>query len=164
MRSRPGPKFLNDFFRFNFPENVSALRFSLYLNGILAPIRLAFVLLPTIVLPSPIESNHCYRVSPDQKLFNYQAIRSDKCSMTGENTYQRSLLLAYKTRIGLIGYGKTGKAVANVLSTDSRFELCWIARRTSGEGAQTLQTQPFLSLEWKNNRLRHYLTGIRLMR
>ncbi|MGZ8881436.1 MAG: hypothetical protein ACXW0I_04995 [Methylosarcina sp.] len=72
--------------------------------------------------------------------------------------------MTYKTRIGLIGYGKTGKAVANVLSTDSRFELCWIARRTSGEGAQTLQTQPFLSLEWKNNRLRHYLTGIRLMR
>jgi 4-hydroxy-tetrahydrodipicolinate reductase len=45
--------------------------------------------------------------------------------------------LTYKTRIGLIGYGKTGKAVANVLSTDSRFELCWIVRRTSGESAQT---------------------------
>ncbi|MGZ8201039.1 MAG: 4-hydroxy-tetrahydrodipicolinate reductase [Methylosarcina sp.] len=45
--------------------------------------------------------------------------------------------MTYKTRIGLIGYGKTGKAVANVLSTDSRFELCWIARRTSGESAQT---------------------------
>lgn len=35
-----------------------------------------------------------------------------------------------KIRIGLIGYGKTGKAVANILSTDSRFELYWIARRT----------------------------------
>jgi 4-hydroxy-tetrahydrodipicolinate reductase len=55
----------------------------------------------------------------------------------GGNRYQRRFFLTYKTRIGLIGYGKTGKAVANVLSTDSRFELCWIVRRTSGENAQT---------------------------
>ncbi|MCK9635404.1 MAG: dihydrodipicolinate reductase [Methylobacter tundripaludum] len=43
----------------------------------------------------------------------------------------------HKISIGLIGYGKTGKAVANVLSTDSRFELCWIARRTVSDNAQT---------------------------
>jgi 4-hydroxy-tetrahydrodipicolinate reductase len=37
-------------------------------------------------------------------------------------------------RIGLVGYGRSGKAVANVLSKDSRFELRWIARRsTHGE-------------------------------
>lgn len=41
-----------------------------------------------------------------------------------------------KIRIGLIGYGKTGKAVANVLDSDSRFELRWIARRTISENAQ----------------------------
>jgi len=45
--------------------------------------------------------------------------------------------LPHKIRIGLIGYGKTGKAVANVLSTDSRFELCWIARRTVSDNTQT---------------------------
>ncbi len=38
-----------------------------------------------------------------------------------------------KIRIGLIGYGKAGKAVANVLATDPRFELCWIARRDTHE-------------------------------
>ncbi len=45
--------------------------------------------------------------------------------------------MTHKIRIGLIGYGKTGKAVANVLSTDSRFKLCWIARRTVREQAQS---------------------------
>jgi 4-hydroxy-tetrahydrodipicolinate reductase len=45
--------------------------------------------------------------------------------------------VTHKTRIALIGYGKTGKAVANVLSTDPRFELCWIARRTADGSAQT---------------------------
>lgn len=33
-------------------------------------------------------------------------------------------------RVGLVGYGKAGKAVANVLAQDERFELCWIARRS----------------------------------
>lgn len=45
--------------------------------------------------------------------------------------------MTYKIRIGLIGYGKTGKAVANVFSTDPRFELCWIARRSAGSAGQT---------------------------
>lgn len=35
-------------------------------------------------------------------------------------------------RVGLIGYGKAGRAVANVLSTDPRYSLCWILRRSSG--------------------------------
>jgi hypothetical protein len=42
-----------------------------------------FGLYPPIVLPSPIESNHCYRIPPDQILFIYQNIRFDKCSMAG---------------------------------------------------------------------------------
>ena len=33
-------------------------------------------------------------------------------------------------KIGLIGYGKAGQAVAGVLHDDPRFELCWIARRS----------------------------------
>jgi len=33
-------------------------------------------------------------------------------------------------RIGLIGYGKAGQAVASVLREDPRFELCWIARQS----------------------------------
>lgn len=34
-------------------------------------------------------------------------------------------------KVGIIGYGKAGKAVANVLAQDERFELCWIARRSN---------------------------------
>jgi 4-hydroxy-tetrahydrodipicolinate reductase len=34
-------------------------------------------------------------------------------------------------KIGLIGYGKAGQAVANVLQADPDLELCWIARRTN---------------------------------
>ena len=32
-------------------------------------------------------------------------------------------------RIGLVGYGKAGAAVAEVLHDDPRYELCWVARR-----------------------------------
>lgn len=35
-----------------------------------------------------------------------------------------------KIRVGLVGYGKAGSAVANVLSDDPRYELRWIARRS----------------------------------
>lgn len=41
--------------------------------------------------------------------------------------------MSQRLRIGLIGYGKAGSAVANVLSADSRFDLRWIARRTTLE-------------------------------
>lgn len=34
-------------------------------------------------------------------------------------------------KVGLVGYGKAGKAVAAVLAQDDRFELCWIARRSN---------------------------------
>ncbi|MDP3438144.1 MAG: dihydrodipicolinate reductase C-terminal domain-containing protein [Azonexus sp.] len=34
-------------------------------------------------------------------------------------------------KVGLIGYGKAGQAVARVLAEDSRFELCWIARASA---------------------------------
>lgn len=40
-----------------------------------------------------------------------------------------------KLRVGLVGYGKAGKAVANILSTHPHFELGWIARR-SAEASQ----------------------------
>lgn len=42
-----------------------------------------------------------------------------------------------KIRVGLVGYGKAGVAVANVLSGDPRCELRWIARRTSSGKPQT---------------------------
>ncbi len=45
--------------------------------------------------------------------------------------------MSEKIRVGLIGYGRAGKAVANVLGTDPRFDLRWIARRHSQEGEQT---------------------------
>jgi 4-hydroxy-tetrahydrodipicolinate reductase len=59
-------------------------------------------------------------------------------SAFGEICTKGDFFLTHKIRIGLIGYGKTGKAVANILSTDSRFELRWIARRNVSESAQTL--------------------------
>lgn len=37
-----------------------------------------------------------------------------------------------KVKIGLIGFGKAGKAVADVLKEDPRYELCWVARREAG--------------------------------
>jgi 4-hydroxy-tetrahydrodipicolinate reductase len=36
-------------------------------------------------------------------------------------------------KVGLIGYGKAGKAVAQVLASDPRFELAWVMRHTAGE-------------------------------
>lgn len=45
--------------------------------------------------------------------------------------------MTQKISVGLVGYGKAGNAVANILSTDPRFELCWIARRSAVEGSQT---------------------------
>lgn len=61
-----------------------------------------------------------------------------------------------KTRVGLVGYGKAGKAVANILSSDPRFELSWIARRSVSKERQThprtdipivgLEQRPFTEL------------------
>lgn len=42
-----------------------------------------------------------------------------------------------KLRVGLVGYGKAGQAVANVLSGDPRFDLRWIARRSIMAEPQT---------------------------
>jgi len=39
-------------------------------------------------------------------------------------------------RVGLMGYGKAGQAVATVLATDPRLELRWIARRSAPEGTR----------------------------
>lgn len=56
----------------------------------------------------------------------------------------------------MVGYGKAGKAVINVLSDDPRFELCWIARRSVVSEQQThhktgvpiigLEQRPFADL------------------
>lgn len=45
--------------------------------------------------------------------------------------------MTQRIRVGLVGYGKAGSAVANVLSGDPRFELRWVARRTSSGEPQT---------------------------
>ncbi|WP_435626371.1 4-hydroxy-tetrahydrodipicolinate reductase [Candidatus Ferrigenium straubiae] len=61
-----------------------------------------------------------------------------------------------KLRVGLVGYGKAGQAVANVLGNDPRFELRWIARRSVAAERQThpgtdipiigLEQRPFADL------------------
>lgn len=57
--------------------------------------------------------------------------------------------MTHKLRLGLVGYGKAGKAVANVLATDSRFELRWIARRTGSQNAEAHQDTaiPIIGME-----------------
>lgn len=40
-------------------------------------------------------------------------------------------------KVGLVGFGKAGQAVAQVLQDDPRYELCWIARRSAVAAATT---------------------------
>jgi 4-hydroxy-tetrahydrodipicolinate reductase len=41
-------------------------------------------------------------------------------------------------KVGLVGFGKAGQAVAQVLQEDPRYELCWIARRSAAAPAKTV--------------------------
>ena len=41
-------------------------------------------------------------------------------------------------KVGLMGYGKAGQAVAEVLRSDPRYELCWVARRATSAQAETV--------------------------
>ena len=41
-------------------------------------------------------------------------------------------------KVGVMGYGKAGQAVVEVLREDPRFELAWVARRTSAGRADTV--------------------------
>lgn len=54
-------------------------------------------------------------------------------------------------RVGLMGYGKAGQAVANVLATDKRLDLRWIGRRQAMAGEQATTengvTVPIVGLE-----------------
>ena len=53
-----------------------------------------------------------------------------------------------KLRVGLVGYGKAGSAVANVLSTDPRFDLRWIARSSTPESQSHPVTNiPIIGIE-----------------
>lgn len=45
--------------------------------------------------------------------------------------------MSNKIRVGLVGYGKAGQAVANVMSNDPRLELRWIARRSASKERQS---------------------------
>ena len=52
-------------------------------------------------------------------------------------------------KIGVVGYGKAGQAVAEVLRHDPRFEVVWVARRTSADPAATIpgSTIPIIGLD-----------------
>jgi len=39
-------------------------------------------------------------------------------------------------KVGLVGFGKAGQAVAQVLAEDPRYELCWVARGNASAPAQ----------------------------
>ncbi len=50
-------------------------------------------------------------------------------------------------KIGLVGYGKAGQAVAQVLHEDPRYELCWIARKSAQPGQTMADTDvPIVAL------------------
>jgi len=55
--------------------------------------------------------------------------------------------MTQKIRVGLVGYGKAGKAVANILGTDPRFDLRWIARRSAGAEPHPDTDIPIISIE-----------------
>jgi 4-hydroxy-tetrahydrodipicolinate reductase len=50
-------------------------------------------------------------------------------------------------KVGLIGYGKAGRAVAQVLRTDPRFDLRWVAKRSPCAETQTLDGHAFPVVE-----------------
>lgn len=54
-------------------------------------------------------------------------------------------------KVGLIGYGKAGAAVARVIAADARFELRWIARRSAapaGDGDLVTRLDPATFPAW----------------
>lgn len=55
-------------------------------------------------------------------------------------------------KVGLIGYGKAGQAVAKVLQEDPRFDLAWIARRTQRAAPEFLPSSriPVVGLNVNN--------------
>lgn len=52
-------------------------------------------------------------------------------------------------RVGMIGYGKAGSAVAQILNADPRFDLRWIGRRaaTTGDQVHEVGTVPIVGLD-----------------
>ena len=48
-------------------------------------------------------------------------------------------------KVGLLGYGKAGKAIANVLASDPRYELCWVMRQRA-ESATHVPDHPEIPL------------------
>lgn len=55
-------------------------------------------------------------------------------------------------RVGLIGYGKAGQAVARVLQEEAQIELAWIAKRSADTATVMLSGQelPVMGLETQN--------------
>lgn len=55
-------------------------------------------------------------------------------------------------KVGLMGYGKAGQAVAEVLRADPQFELCWVARRSASAQDETVPGTriPVIGLERVN--------------
>ena len=50
-------------------------------------------------------------------------------------------------KVGLVGYGKAGQAVAQVLQGDPRFALCWVVRKSAPQAATLPDTDiPVVSL------------------
>ena len=52
-------------------------------------------------------------------------------------------------KVGLIGYGKAGKAVASVLAQDPRYDLRWVAKRTGAglHGVEGREEVPVIGLD-----------------
>jgi 4-hydroxy-tetrahydrodipicolinate reductase len=60
-------------------------------------------------------------------------------------------------KVGLMGYGKAGQAVAEVLRNDPRYELCWVGRRHGKDGAETIAGTNILIIGLDQENLANWL-------
>jgi 4-hydroxy-tetrahydrodipicolinate reductase len=64
--------------------------------------------------------------------------------------FDRRSVMTRIVRVGIVGYGKAGRAVANVLSRDPRFDLRWIARRSMDGELHPGTDVPVISLHQRS--------------
>lgn len=63
-------------------------------------------------------------------------------------------------KVGLVGYGKAGKAFASILEKDERFELCWIARRTNKPTATEIPVTRLSKAKFPDRLARHPVDAV----
>ena len=77
------------------------------------------------------------------------AITVPKCIYANVIMHWQMLQGITMIKVGLLGYGKAGKAVARVINADPRFDLRWIAKRSTSAETPMDETGkiPLIGLE-----------------